>query len=163
MRSSLALSLLLAGCGETIDAVDAAAPDEALLPICSADELGDAGVPATFTNVEKIFDRVCANGVCHYPGFSVPGGAGLDLTHGHAYADIVGKIAADPPNQCGGVIVEPARPDESYLMVKLTTPTGRQCNPQGEQMPVCETGSCPLPACEIDLVRRWILAGALDD
>jgi hypothetical protein len=150
--------LLAAGCGAE-HAPDAAVPDLAM-PICTEGQLGDAGVPGTFANVEKILDRSCAFGVCHFPGFNVPGGPGLDLSHGHAYADLVNRTAADPPNQCGGLLVQPFHPEASYLMVKLTVPTGMQCNPKGEQMPVGEFVFQPLDDCEIDLIRRWIAVGA---
>src|SRR5579871_3062083 len=105
VRWSLAL-LLLAGCGDSPSTPhDLAVPDLAQPPICTADEIGDAGIPPTFANVQRIFDTYCSMGICHYPGFSVPGGTGLDLSHTHAYADIVNKTATDPPNQCGGPIV----------------------------------------------------------
>ncbi|HZS38087.1 MAG TPA: hypothetical protein VFF06_14720 [Polyangia bacterium] len=159
-RALLIAVALLAGCGDSAEAPDAAVPDLARPPICTADEIGDAGVPATFANVERIFDGTCATGVCHFTGFSVPQGIGIDLSHGHAYASIVGKVAPDPPNQCGGPIVTPFHPEQSYLMVKLTKAQGEQCNPKGEQMPICDVFACPLDECAIDLVRRWILAGA---
>jgi hypothetical protein len=157
---AFALGLALAGCGDSMEPRDASVPDMALPPLCTAEQIGDGGVPATFANVERLFDGYCSMGVCHFPGFTVPQGAGLDLSHGHAYSNIVGKRAADPPNQCGGNIVTPFHPEQSYLMVKITTPSGEQCNPKGSRMPVCDVADCPLDPCVIDLVRRWILSGA---
>jgi hypothetical protein len=112
--------------------------------------------------------------------FTVPGGGvGLDLRHGAAYASLVNQTAPDKANQCGGVLVTPFRPDKSYLMVKLSTPndpvacgqtippevtgipsTSMQCNPKGSLMPVTEPFVCPLRNCQIDMIRRWILAGS---
>jgi hypothetical protein len=155
----LLLAAALGACGDEGGAADMHVPDMALPPLCTPDEIGDGGIPATWANVETLLDRTCATGVCHFTGFTVPGGAGLDLSHGHAYMDMVNKQPADSPNFCGGTIVTPFRPEQSFLMVKLTVPTGQQCNPKGEQMPVAEIFQ-PLPDCEIDLIRRWILSGA---
>ncbi len=158
-RLLLALTLALPACDDGGAPIDMAVPDLATPPLCTQDQIGDGGIAATWANVEKLVDRTCATGVCHFPGFAVAGGPGLDLSHGHAYADMVNQVPADPPNKCGGTIVKPYHPEQSFLMVKLTVPTGEQCNPVGEQMPVAEIFQ-PLPDCEIDLVRRWILSGA---
>jgi hypothetical protein len=158
---ALALALFGAGCGDLPQAAnDLHVADLALPPICTAGELGDAGVPATWKNVEQIMDQKCATGVCHFTGFHVVGGLGVDLSHGHAYADLVNQTAIDTPNSCGGPLVKPFDPARSYLMVKLTVPKGMQCDPQGEQMPVTDGLFQPLDDCELDLVRRWIAAGA---
>jgi len=100
------LLVALGGCGPDVaKVVDPGMPDIALPPAlaCAPDQLGDAGVPASWANLELIIDNNCGTATCHYPGFPVPGGTGLDLSHGHAYADLVGKTAQDLPNRCGGV------------------------------------------------------------
>jgi hypothetical protein len=191
------LALLFGGCDGS-SAVDMAAAPPDLCSLCNEPALtcddtmvGDAGIPGTWRNVELIVDNNCTNGACHYACrptlsgqgtdcFTVPGGMGLVLEHGLAYMNIVDKIAADPPNQCGGVIVKPFHPEQSYLLVKLTTPddpacnqpippevaglpaSTMQCNPQGGLMPRGEPFNCPLANCQIDLIRRWIQAGAPD-
>lgn len=162
MRTLLgALVVSAAACNEVpVGGHDMHIPDMAQPPICAPGEIGDAGIPATWSNVEKVIDQSCAFGVCHFTGFTVPGGDGLDLTHGRAYLDLVNKVAADPPNQCGGPIVTPFRPDQSYLLVKLTVPKGQQCNPKGDQMPIGEVNFQPLDDCQVDVFRRWILSGA---
>jgi hypothetical protein len=158
MRSALVLAVALAACdtpsSSSLD-LHVAGPD-LHLELCSDDQLGDAGVPPTFANVERIFDTTCAS-LCHIPGFIA-----VDLSHGHAWANLVGRLAPDPPNRCGGPLVTPGDVSRSYLYVKLTRGLGMQCNPQGGLMPVGDPFSTPLPDCQIDLVRRWIEAGAPD-
>jgi hypothetical protein len=168
----------LAGCSsEPAKVVDLGMGDMALAPAlsCTDNQLGDAGVPGTWQNVELIIDNTCNNGACHYPNYI---SGGLDLTHGRAYANLVNQTPQVPDDKCGGVIVTPFHPEQSYLMIKLSTPddtqvcgavnpaasglpsTIMQCNAKGSVMPVGEPFSCPLPNCQIDLIRRWILAGA---
>jgi hypothetical protein len=156
----IAFSTGLAACSSPSMARPAdLAPGPDLMPVCTN---GGETAPATFANVETIFAQNCG-GACHYTGFTAPGGMGLDLTRGHAYGDIVNQVAPDPPNRCGGPIVTPGDPARSYLLVKLTVPLHMQCNPNGYQMPVTEPFFIPLPDCEIDLIRRWIAAGAPPD
>jgi hypothetical protein len=173
------LALALAGCGGTpAQQLDASVPDMTCTePVycCTDDQVGDAGVAPSWRNVELIFDGSCAMGMCHYPGY-IPNG--LDLTHGHAYANIVNQTPKDTANLCGGIIVKPGHPEQSYLMVKLTAPNDpncgqpippsvsglpagtMQCNPKNLLMPIGEPFSCPLANCKLDLFRRWILEGA---
>jgi hypothetical protein len=172
------LLMTLLGCGpDHASELDLGMQDLALPPAlaCTSDQVGDAGVPGTWQNVEVIIESRCSNGMCHYPGYIV---GGLDLTHGNAYVHLVNQTPQDPGNVCGGVIVKPFHPEQSYLLVKLSTPVDpqvceavdpkasglppstMQCNPKGSVMPVGEPFSCPLDNCKIDIFRRWILAGA---
>jgi len=159
MRSLVAPSLLalaLAGCGGAGAPADMAAPDIALPPpLCSDPVPPDGGIPATFTNVQKVLDGNCLFS-CHCCS------AEVDLNAGHAWADLVGMTApstATPGDIACGTLVVPGDATHSYLYQKLTL--AKPC--YGAQMPFSEFGAASLPACEIDLVRRWIAAGAPND
>ena len=148
---------LLAGCaGGGSGSPDAGAPDLKVAPDLASDSpcenAPDAGPPATLGNVEKVFMANCAIAFCHdgSAGESVPG---LDLRPGHSRASLVNVLAFA---HCGGTRVVPGDSGKSYLFHKLSD--AMPCD--GEIMPRCETGGCPLPRCEIELVRRWIESGA---
>lgn len=147
-------ALALAGCPESAgsgaDLSVAAGPDLAPPAICSDPVVPDGGVPATFTNVQRIFDAQCT--VCH-------GGGEVDLSAGQSYAAIVNQPAPAGVDACGGTLVHPFDPAGSYLFIKVSSDT--PCG--GQRMPRGEFGSTPLPDCQIDVIRRWIAAGAPND
>jgi hypothetical protein len=158
---TLAFALLLAGCGGGgADELDGSVPDLsasadlASPPLCLDTEVGDAGLPATFTNVQRVFDQACIG--CHCCGDP------LTLT-APSYAQLVNvaapNSARDTNESCGGVLVKPGAPSASYLYQKISSAT--PC--AGQPMPLQEFQFVPLPACEQDLVRRWILANAPND
>lgn len=157
MRRALLLLPLLLACGadRTAPAVDAAVPDAAAPPPAPSDPCADyatdatGAVAASYANMAKLFDDVCAG--CHYPN-----GAGeLDLRSQNAWANLVNRPAL-PQESCGGTLVVPGDPGASYLWQKLSTPT--PC--YGLQMPRSDIGVTPLAGCALDMVRRWIAAGA---
>jgi hypothetical protein len=93
----------------------------------------------------NVFTPDCSG--CHSGG--APSG-GLNLEEANSYAMLVDI----PSNQDGALDrVEPGQPDNSYLVDKLEG-TGLQ-----QQMPP----GAPLPQAEIDVIRQWILDGAIDD
>lgn len=98
-------------------------------------------------DIQRLLSRNCA--ACHN---SQDAQGGLDLEPDHAYANLVGKRST----QCHLALVEPGKPDGSYLYRKLVG-THVQAGGQGEAMP---TGGALLPANQIDAVRRWIELGA---
>lgn len=129
----LGLALLAAGC----EHAEALGPEEPAVP--------------TFTGVqEQVFSRSCALSGCHI-GASAP--LGLDLSAGQAYGNIVGVRSLEVPDLFR---VEPGAPDRSYLVKKV------QGDPDivGARMPL---GREPLGSEQIDLLREWIAAGALED
>jgi hypothetical protein len=70
-----------------------------------------------------------------------------------AYQALVGKASTSA--KCGGrTLVAPGNPDESLLLLKVTTP------PCGDHMPL---GGSPLPEDQVEMIRSWIAAGAKDD
>jgi hypothetical protein len=148
-----ALLILLAGCGGagSEGPHDLSAPsDFATTPICDDNAQGDAGPPATMAEVQRVFDSACVG--CHCCGDP------LDLTSGKSHDQTVGRVLAMEQNvdeSCGGPIVTPGSPSASYLYQKIH---GMPC--AGNPMPLNEFEFVPLAACQQDLVRRWILAGA---
>ena len=106
----------------------------------------------TFATLQqKIFTPSCAIASCH----GAAGAGGLGLTADAAYADLVGVAPANDAARAAGLLrVAPGDPDRSFLLQKLDGTLGAG---EGQRMP--QVGSA-LPAAAIDLVRRWIAAGA---
>jgi hypothetical protein len=157
------LALVLAGCpsspgsgGDMARPRDLSVPDLAPPPPFCVNGV-DGGPPATLASVETVLDRSCTAAGCH--GATYPAVMGLDLRRGHVIASTVNQAAV---STCGGVRVVPGDPMRSFLYRKLddAVPCDFGDMGMGLQMPRCEDGSCPLPDCEIDVIRRWILAGA---
>jgi hypothetical protein len=113
------------------------------------------GPPATFAVLQrKIFDTSCATLSCH--GTARAGA--LDLRPGAAYASLVGVLADNPVARAAGTLrVLPGDPERSFLLAKLRGTLGPD---EGTPMP--QVGGT-LPAGRIELVRRWIAAGAPAD
>lgn len=105
-----------------------------------------------FAQIERrIFKVSCATASCH----GAAGAGGLVLLPGAAYSNLVGMPASNPVAATAGLLrVAPGDPDRSFLLRKLE---GALADGEGEQMPRVGT---QLPASLIDLVRRWIVAGA---
>ena len=101
---------------------------------------------------EYVFDKSCANSVCHAPPSN---SFGLNLTYGFSYENLVGRVPTNPAAAAAGMkLVDPGNPENSFLLTKLMGPTDPA---QGARMPfnlgVLHTG-------KIDAVRTWIEAGA---
>jgi hypothetical protein len=113
--------------------------------VCSS---ADGGADAVdFAQIQQIFSDNCI--FCH------AGGSPLNLTVGMSWDYLVGQ-PAPPPDSCGGTLVVPGDPIDSYLYVKLASPT--PC--YGAQMPLGEFFPDPLPSCVVAMVGRWIQEGA---
>jgi len=108
--------------------------------------------PATFATLQqKIFTPSCALPSCH--GDAMAGGLGLAA--GEAYQNLVGVLATNPAAMAAGLLrVTPGDPDRSFLLDKLE---GMLTADEGAQMP--RVGGALNPRL-LDLVRRWIVAGA---
>ena len=101
---------------------------------------------------EYIFDRSCANSVCHAPPSN---SFGLNLTYGFSYENLVGAVPNNPAAAAAGMkLVDPGNPENSFLLTKLMGPTAPE---QGGRMPF---GGGVLHTGKIDAVRTWIEAGA---
>ena len=93
---------------------------------------------------DTIFTPICSK--CHI-GASAPQGMRLDAAN--SYAMIVNVSSSEVP---GLMRINPGNPDASYLVQKI-----QGTNAVGARMPF---GGPYLPQDRIDLVRRWIAAGA---
>jgi hypothetical protein len=128
---------------------------------------GASATAPTFTRVfqEVLVDKGCAGELCHGSG---QGGLSMD-DRADAYASLVGVSAAGPSCMASGKMrVQPFMPDASLLLEKMSQPMP-SC---GDMMPI---GAKLAPNCivddpsacntaeELQLVRDWIAAGALDD
>ena len=107
-------------------------------------------VDATLTKIQdEIFTPSCATSGCH-SGTNPPDG--LNLAAGNSYANTVGVTAVQMPSL---MLIEPGDPDNSYLVRKIEG-SGIVAN----RMPL---GGAPLSSAQIDLVRQWVVEGALDN
>lgn len=99
----------------------------------------------------EIFNRFCLSSGCHN---AADRAGSLVLEESVAFGNLVGVRPDNPVARNQGFLrVDPGRPENSFLVMKLEGP-GRG---QGERMPL---GMTPLSPQQIDLVRRWIEAGA---
>jgi len=114
---------------------------------------GKKGGGTTFATIQKkIFDASCATPTCH--GAAAVSG-GLNLAPGASYGGLVGVLSANPSAGAAGVLrVAPGNPDASFLLQKLS---GNITPAEGVKMPLVGR---PLSPAELDLIRRWIAAGA---
>src|SRR5207244_12827706 len=103
-------------------------------------------------NSQKVLDGTCAPPSGH--GAAAAAG-GLNLAAGSAYGNLVGISAANPAAGAAGVLrVVPGDPDHSFLLQKLLGQIGAA---EGARMPLVGT---PVSPANLDLIRRWIAAGA---
>ena len=119
----------------------------------NACEQGSCGCPGDGVSfaaeVEPVLADSCAGMGCHKPPVLA---AGLDLSAGHAYADLVGVSSS----QCNMRLrVAPGQPDASYLLDKIVGIN--LC--KGTKMP--KSGS--LSPAEIAAISEWICRGAPDN
>jgi len=97
-----------------------------------------------------VFTPTCAKSGCHLS----PAQQNQDLSAGMAYSNIVGVRSMEVPALFR---VEPGDPNHSYIVMKVQGSSGIV----GVQMPA--DGPPYLSQAEMDVLRRWILDGALDN
>ncbi len=106
---------------------------------------------ATLAQVQQdVFSASCAFSGCH--GGSSPA-QGLSLSPGQSWANTVNVPSRQQPSLD---LVEPGDPEQSYLWRKVTGAPGIS----GARMPF---GAAPLDPAQLDLLRSWVEAGALDN
>ncbi|MCA9738597.1 MAG: hypothetical protein KC645_13300 [Gemmatimonadetes bacterium] len=136
--SALGLALLLIGCdGGGAPPPTPTGPSAPVAP----ESLSQA--------VQPILTRTCAFSQCHSGPTPQEG---MDLSAGRTHASVVGVASRQVPRL---LRVDPARPDSSYLLLKLRGMAGA-VGGVGTQMPL----GGALTAAQIDSVRFWIAAGA---
>lgn len=96
-----------------------------------------------------IFTPDCTGSGCH--SGAGPAG-GLLLTNGRSFGYLVGVLSTESPQQ---LRVLPGDANNSYLIQRLegSTPISTQRHPEGE----------PLSNAQINRIRSWITAGAMDN
>jgi Bacterial Ig-like domain len=105
---------------------------------------------ANFSEIQaELFTPTCAASGCH-TGAAAP--QGLRLDEANSYGLLVGVASMEVPSL---LRVAPGDPDNSYLIHKLEGTAS-----VGDQMPLDGT---PLPQASIDVIRQWIIEGAVDD
>jgi len=120
----------------------------ALLFVSACGGMEEPQTPATFTNVQtKVFNLSCnISRSCHIG----PSAAGELNLEDPAYQALMRNAIADPTKQ----LVVPGDPDHSYIMDKML-------NRNVNNLFMPPTGM--IEADRIDLVSRWIAAGAKND
>lgn len=122
-----------------------------LLGACGDGE--DAEPEATFSAVSASVITIsgCGSGLCH--AAAALGGFAVGNSKDELHAALVDQPATGRDCASSGLVrVVPGKPNESLLYLKIESDSP----PCGDEMPV----GAPLDAAEIDLVRRWIEAGA---
>lgn len=128
-----------------------------LLQGCSGGDgtgLPPAGPPPAigpvFSDIQSaVFTPTCATAGCH-AGAAAPQGLRLDETSSY------GLLVNVPSSEVPSILrVLPGDPDGSYLVQKLEGTAAA-----GARMPL---GRPPLAQSTIDVIRQWIIEGALDD
>lgn len=127
--------------------------DEIIGAVVKALEGCESIVPVSFAEIEQsILTPRCAVVLCHD---STSKAGALDLAEGRAYGQLVGVEPDILSARAAGLLrVRAGEPETSFLLIKLIGPPPAQ----GSRMPLVGqflTGE------EIDLVRNWILQGAL--
>lgn len=137
----VALVALVAGC-----------PGSGRNTIAGNGGAGGSTVPVVsyHLDIQPIFDTYCTS--CHSAGGAAAViGIGLDLTPGNSYQNLFGRPSQESPNF---FLIEPGSPDTSWLYMKV----GLVQPPVGLRMPPFRD---PIPDADIQLIRQWILQGAL--
>jgi hypothetical protein len=119
----------------------------ALILLAATPASADGEVSFT-RDVVPILNKHCV--MCHMVGSEL---GGLSL-----YPDPRGNLVDMRSTQCGLNLVEPGKPDSSYLLIKIL---GKQsaAGGKGREMP----WDYALDERDIDLIRRWIAQGAGDN
>lgn len=99
-------------------------------------------------DVEPILNKHCVQ--CHM--------VGTELGNLSLYPDPRGNMIGMQSTQCGLNLVEPGKPDQSYLLIKMLG-TQLAVGGKGVRMP----WEYDLSKADIEVVRRWILQGAADN
>ena len=141
---------VFAGCGSSespAPAAPTAPPPAPPAPAPSPPPMEDVLMPTLSSIQALVFEPRCVD---HHGGHAVQ--AGLDLSEGMSHAALVNV----PSTQTGLDLVEPGDAENSYLIHKLEGRPGivrDRMPPSGD----------PLTAEEIEAIRDWINAGALNE
>jgi hypothetical protein len=145
---------------DTAGVVTGASPGNAFIKAVSGTGLDSVRIEVVGTaitlsgQVQPTFSANCSG--CHFPG----GAAGLNLVAGSSFASLVGQASGESVLQR----VLAFRPDFSYLVHKIQgTHLVPPASGRGARMPFqCEGSGC-LSQGQINVIRNWILQGALNN
>ena len=127
------------------------------LAACSSSS-APSGPPATFSEIYPLIYPRQTRAQCNFchslpPNNTSNGLLSMGSEKATAYAALIGKTSAS--SHCSGkAYVVPGDPDHSLLLKKLTLP---EC---GDRMPL---GGDPLTPEQLEMIRSWIAAGAMND
>lgn len=142
------ITFLVAACGGGSGAGVAANPPAPLPP--PPPPPPPAAFNPVFSEIQSnVFTPTCATAGCH-AGAGAP--QGLNLEEANSYALLVGVASNEVP---AVLRVAAGDPDNSYLIQKLEGNAAA-----GAQMPLNGT---PLAQATIDIIRQWVIDGAIDD
>ena len=113
---------------------------------------------STFAEIQaNIFTPTCLTVGCH-DAVGAAFSGNLNLEPAQSYAALVSVTPTNAAAQTAGLLrVDPGRPDNSFLLAKLTLPV--LFDPQfGSRMPLAQP---PLAPGQIEDIQAWILRGAL--
>jgi hypothetical protein len=111
------------------------------------------GTPTLTADVQPILTQNCAVSGCHSGASPAQG---MSLVTGQTIANTVDVASNELPTMDR---IEPSDPDQSYLVQKLQG-TQAAVGGSGAQMPL---GGAALSQAEINTIRQWIAAGAVDN
>jgi hypothetical protein len=139
---------------ELVAAVNAALNGCPATPTPTASMRPTATFPPTLDNIQRtIFSPRCAIPTCHDAAEKA---GNLNLSAGSAYDQLVGvPPTVDTARAAGFLRVDPGKPENSFLIVKLDGPPPGE----GSRMPL--TGTL-LTDAEVQLISDWIAQGASD-
>ena len=119
----------------------------------------DTAAPATFSQVYPLIFPRATKAQCSFchglpPNEKSNGNLSTGMDQSSAYRALVGPLSTSA--KClGKPYVVPGKPQESLLLLKVT-----QSPACGDGMPL---GGDPLTNAQVEMIRSWITAGALDD
>lgn len=121
-------------------------------PAATPTPTGNNGGDDTFERIQReIFDGNCLTAGCHN---SQSRSGNLDLSAGNSYAQLVDRVPDNETARVAGLLrVDSTRPDNSFLLVKLTAPGAGE----GGRMPLDSPALAPA---QLDRIREWIVSGA---
>src|SRR6266581_281592 len=128
-------------------------------------ECGGESAPSSITSVVISGDStVGLNGTLQLTATAAcischPSAAGMNLTAGSSYNSIVNQDASEVPAMKR---VRPFMPDSSYLVHKIQG-TQSTVGGSGARMPLGCSGNGCLSDVTINIIRNWILQGALNN
>jgi hypothetical protein len=157
----VAVAILLAGCRYSLEDDDGSG-NRLCAPSTTSVLCIDAVNHSDFAWIEKnIFAASCTFSGCHDTA-SAEGD--LDLTPGIGHAELVDVSSTLEPTR---KLVVPNDVAASYLMLMVRSVAPEMASPPGEPPPsdvdYMPQGQAPLCCQKLDVLERWIMAGAPND